>query len=257
VNALVTGASRGIGRAIALELSRTHRVLGTWRGSAEAAESLARECGCEMARSDVSFAADRAALIEYARRLFPDGLHLLVNNAGIAPRERRDVLDATEDSFHELIATNLEGPHFLTQLAARWMLEQPLEKEPLERGLPEPTSGRIVFISSVSAFAASVNRAEYCIAKAGLSMSRMVFAERLAPEGIPVFEIQPGIIRTDMIAKVEKAYDERIAAGLLPQRRMGTPEDIASVVRAIADGRLDYSAGQVIHADGGFHLRSL
>jgi NAD(P)-dependent dehydrogenase (short-subunit alcohol dehydrogenase family) len=248
VNALITGASRGIGRAIAVELSRTHRVLGTWRGSAEAAESLARECGCEMARSDISSAADRADLIDLARRRFPDGLDLLVNNAGIAPRERRDVLEATEESFHELIATNLEGPHFLTQLAARWMLE---------RRMPERQSPRIVFISSISAFAASVNRAEYCVAKAGLSMSRMVYAERLAPEGIPVFEIQPGIVRTDMIAKVEKAYEERIAAGLLPQRRMGTPEDIASVVRAIADGRLDYCAGQVIHADGGFHLRSL
>jgi NAD(P)-dependent dehydrogenase (short-subunit alcohol dehydrogenase family) len=247
VNALVTGASRGIGRAIALELSRTHRVLGTWRSNAEAAESLARESGCEMARSDISSAADRAALIECARRVFPDGLDLLVNNAGIAPRERRDVLEATEESFEEMIATNLEGPHFLTQLAARWMLEQPLE-----RGF-----GRIVFISSISAFAASVNRAEYCVAKAGLSMSRMVYAERLAPEGIQVFEIQPGIVRTEMIAKVEKTYDERIAAGLLPQRRMGTPEDIASVVRVIADGRLDYCAGQVIHADGGFHLRSL
>jgi NAD(P)-dependent dehydrogenase (short-subunit alcohol dehydrogenase family) len=248
VNALITGASRGIGRAIAVELSRTHRVLGTWRGSAEAAESLARECGCEMARSDISSAADRASLIEHARRLFPDGLDLLVNNAGIAPRERRDVLEATEESFQELIATNLEGPHFLTQLAARWMLD---------RRMPERPFPRIIFISSISAFAASVNRAEYCVAKAGLSMSRMVYAERLAPEGIPVFEIQPGIVRTDMIAKVEKAYDERIAAGLLPQRRMGTPEDIASVVRAIADGRLDYCAGQIIHADGGFHLRSL
>lgn len=243
MTALVTGASRGIGRAIAAELARTHRVLGTYRGNAEAAESLRRETGCEITRCDISSAADRVALIERARELFPDGLDLLVNNAGIAPRERRDVLDATEDSFRELVSTNLEGPHFLTQLAARWMLEN--------------RAGRIVFISSISAFAASVNRAEYCISKAGLSMSRLVYAERLAPEGILVFEIQPGIIRTDMIAKVEKAYEERIAAGLLPQRRMGSPEDIARVVRAISDGHLDYCAGQVIHADGGFHLRSL
>ena len=240
---IVAGASRGIGRAIAVELSRTHRVLGTYRGNAEAAESLRRETGCEITRCDLSCADDRAALIARARELFPDGLNLLVNNAGIAPRERRDVLEATEESFRELVVTNLEGPHFLTQLAARWMLER--------------RSGSIVFISSVSAFAASVNRAEYCISKAGLSMSRMVYAERLAPEGILVFEIQPGIVRTDMIAKVEKAYEERIAAGLLPQRRMGSPEDIARVVRAIADGHLDYCAGQVIHADGGFHLRAL
>jgi 3-oxoacyl-[acyl-carrier protein] reductase len=243
MTALVTGASRGIGRAIAVELARTHRVLGTYRGNAEAAESLRREAGCEITRCDLSCAEDRAALVARARELFPDGLDLLVNNAGIAPRERRDVLEATEESFRELVATNLEGPHFLTQLAARWMLER--------RG------GRVVFVSSISAFAASLNRAEYCISKAGLSMSRMVYAERLAPEGILVFEIQPGIVRTDMIAKVEKAYEERIAAGLLPQRRMGSPEDIARVVRAIANGHLDYCAGQVIHADGGFHLRAL
>ena len=243
MTALVTGASRGIGRAIAVELSRTHRVLGTYRGNAGAAESLRHETGCEITRSDLSCADDRAALITRARALFPEGLDLLVNNAGIAPRERRDVLEATEESFRELVATNLEGPHFLTQLAARWMLER--------------RSGCVVFISSISAFAASVNRAEYCISKAGLSMSRMVYAERLAPEGILVFEIQPGIVRTDMIAKVEKTYEDRIAAGLLPQRRMGSPEDIARVVRAIADGHLDYCAGQVIHADGGFHLRAL
>ena len=243
MTALVTGASRGIGRAIAVELARTHRVLGTYRGNAEAAESLQRDTGSEIARCDISCAEDRVALIARARELFPEGLDLLVNNAGMAPRERRDVLEATEESFHELIATNLEGPHFLTQLAARWMLEN--------------RAGRIVFISSISAFAASVNRAEYCVSKAGLSMSRMVYAERLAPEGILVFEIQPGIVRTDMIAKVEKAYEERIAGGLLPQRRMGSPEDIARVVRVIADGQLDYCAGQVIHADGGFHLRAL
>ena len=243
MTAVVTGASRGIGRAIAVELARTHRVLGSYRGNTQAAESLRRETGCEIARCDLSCAEDRAALIQRARELFPEGLDLLVNNAGMAPRERRDVLEATEESFRELVATNLEGPHFLTQLAARWMLER--------------RAGRIIFISSISAFAASVNRADYCVSKAGLSMSRMVYAERLAPEGILVFEIQPGIVRTDMIAKVEKEYEERIAAGLLPQRRMGSPEDIARVVRAIADGHLDYCAGQVIHADGGFHLRAL
>lgn len=243
MNAIVTGASRGIGRGIALELSKTHRVLGTYLGSLDRAESLKAETGCEIFRCDVSNAADRAALIARARELFPDGLDLLVNNAGVAPRERRDVLDATEESFDELIAINLKGPHFLTQLAARWMLE---------RG-----SGRIVFVSSISAFTASVNRAEYCISKAGVSMSRMVYAQRLAGEGVQVFEIQPGIVRTDMIAKVEKIYDEKIADGLLPQRRMGEARDIAMVTRAIAEGHLDYCAGQVIHADGGFHLRSL
>jgi 3-oxoacyl-[acyl-carrier protein] reductase len=243
VTAIVTGASRGIGRGIAIELARTHRVIGTWLGSREHAESLKAETGCEMFRCDISKPEDRAALMDFARETFPEGLDLLVNNAGMAPRERRDVLEATEESFDELIATNLKGPHFLTQLGARWMTER--------------LRGRIVFVSSISAFTASVNRAEYCISKAGVSMSRMIYAQRLAGENIQVFEIQPGVIRTDMIAKVEKLYEERIAGGLVPQGRMGEPRDIARVVRAIADGYLDYCAGQIVHADGGFHLRSL
>lgn len=243
MNAIVTGASRGIGRGIAKELAKDHKVVATYLGSLEHAQSLRDETGCEIFRCDIGSPDDRAALIAFARGVFPDGLDLLVNNAGIAPKERLDILDATEQSFDDLVTTNLKGPHFLTQLAARWMLES--------RG------GRIVFISSISAFTASVNRAEYCISKAGVSMSRQVYAQRLAGEGIQVFEIQPGIIRTDMIAKVEKVYDEKIANGLLPQRRMGEASDIANVVRAIASGHLDYCAGQVIHADGGFHLRSL
>ena len=243
MNAIVTGASRGIGRGIAQNLSKDHKVIATYLGSLEQAESLKAETGCEIFRCDIGKATDRAALIEFARAVFPEGLDLLVNNAGIAPRERRDVLEATEESFDELINTNLKGPHFLTQLAARWMLEK--------------SHGRIVFVSSISAFTASVNRAEYCVSKAGVSMSRLVYAQRLAPEGIQVFEIQPGIIRTDMISKVEKLYDEKIAGGLLPQRRMGEPADIANVVRSIADGHLDYCVGQILHADGGFHIRSL
>lgn len=249
MNAIVTGASRGIGRGIALELSSTHHVLATYLGSRDHAESLRAECGCDIFRCDISRPEDRAALMEHAREIFPEGLDLLVNNAGIAPRERRDILEATEESFDELMATNLKGPHFLTQLAARWMMEGTHPAGII--------AGRIVFVSSISAFTASVNRAEYCISKAGESMSRMVYAQRLAAEGIPVFEIQPGVIRTDMIAKVEKVYDEKIAGGLLPQRRMGEPRDIAQVVRSIANGHLDYCAGQVINADGGFHLRSL
>jgi len=239
---IVTGASRGIGRAIAVELSRTHQVLATYKSNREAAESLAAEAGAEIAQCDVSSPTDREALIRYARERF-DGLDLLVNNAGIAPRERRDLLDASEDSFDELMATNLKGPHFLTRLAARWMLE---------RG-----RGRIVFITSISAYAASVNRGEYCISKAGLSMSAALYAQRLAGHGIKVFEIRPGIIRTDMTAAVEKSYLERIAAGLLPEPRMGEGADVARAVRAIADGLLDYSTGQVIDVDGGFHLRSV
>jgi NAD(P)-dependent dehydrogenase (short-subunit alcohol dehydrogenase family) len=167
----------------------------------------------------------------------------LVNNAGIAPPERRDILEATEESFDVVMATNLKGPYFLTQAAARWMAE---------RG-----SGRIVFVTSISAYAVSVNRGEYCVSKAGLSMAAALYAARLAPCGVKVFEVRPGIIRTDMISKVEKAYEQRIAEGLLPERRLGEPSDVARPVRAIADGLLDYCAGQVLDVDGGFHLRTL
>jgi NAD(P)-dependent dehydrogenase (short-subunit alcohol dehydrogenase family) len=240
--AIVTGASRGIGRGIAEELSRTHNVVATYRGRKDAADSLAAATGAVPFQCDISSHADREAVINFTRERF-GRLDVLVNNAGIAPRERRDVVDATEESFDELIGTNLKGPHFLTQLAARWMLEQ--------------GSGRIVFVTSISSYTASVNRAEYCISKAGLSMSVAVWAQRLAAHGIGVFEVRPGIVRTDMIAAVEKAYDEKIANGLLPQRRMGESSDVAKAIRAVADGLLDYSTGQVINVDGGFHLRSL
>jgi 3-oxoacyl-[acyl-carrier protein] reductase len=239
---IVTGASRGIGRAVAVELSKTHDVIGTYRGRQDAAEQLRAETGCEIFPCDIASRRDRSALLDFARERF-EHLDLLVNNAGMAPRERRDLLETTEESFDELIATNLKGPHFLTQEAARWMAG---------RG-----RGRIAFVTSISSYAVSVNRGEYCISKAGLSMSVALYAQRLAAAGIQVFEIRPGIIRTDMIAKVEQVYEERIAGGLLPQRRMGEGGDIAKAVRAIADGLLDYSTGQIINVDGGFHLRSL
>src|SRR5664279_4748965 len=240
--AIVTGASRGIGRAIATELAKTHRVIATYRGRKDAADSLHEETGCEIFQCEISSREDRAALLAFARERF-EKLDLLVNNAGMAPRERRDLLDASEESFDELIATNLKGPHFLTQALAK--------------GMAERGSGRIVFVTSISAYTASVNRGEYCISKAGLSMSVALYAQRLAELGIKVFEIRPGIIRTDMIAKVEKAYEEKIAQGLLPQRRMGEGLDVAKAVRAIADGLLDYSTGQILNVDGGFHLRTL
>jgi NAD(P)-dependent dehydrogenase (short-subunit alcohol dehydrogenase family) len=240
--AVITGASRGIGRAIAEELSRTHSVVATYRGRRDAAESLKAETGAEIFQCDVSSREDRSALLAFTRERF-GGLDLLVNNAGMAPRERLDILEATEESFDELIATNLKGPHFLTQSAARWMLEQ--------------GSGRIVFVTSISSYTASMNRGEYCISKAGLSMSVALYAQRLAAAGIQVFEIRPGIIRTDMISAVERVYEEKVAGGLLPQRRLGEGADIARSVRAIADGLLDYSTGQILNVDGGFHLRSL
>ena len=240
--AVVTGASRGIGRAIAVELARTHHVIATYRGHHDAAASLHVATGAEVIQSDIASADDRAELIRILReRGLP--VDLLVNNAGMAPRERRDILDAGEQSFDELMAVNLKGPHFLTRDIGRAMMDA--------------RRGRIVFITSVSSYAVSVNRPEYCISKAGLSMSAALYAQRLAPGGVLVFEIRPGIIRTDMIASVEKDYQERIAGGLLPQRRIGEPTDVARAVRAIADGLLDYAAGQVLDIDGGFHLRSL
>lgn len=240
--ALVTGASRGIGRAIAVELAASHQVIATYRGRRDAAESLQQQTGCEIVQSDVSSAADRTTLVDWVQSRHAR-LDLLVNNAGMAPRERNDILQATEESFDELIGTNLKGPHFLTQAFARAMVEH--------------GQGRIVFVTSISAYTASVNRAEYCISKAGLSMSAALFASRLAPAGIGVFEVRPGIIRTDMTAGVQHVYEERVAAGLLPQPRMGEPEDVARAVRAIANGLLDYAPGQVLNIDGGFHLRRL
>lgn len=240
--AVVTGASRGIGRGIAVELAKTHAVVGTYRGRRDAAESLRAETGCEILQCDVGSREDHAKLLDFVGGKF-GRIDLLVNNAGMAPRERRDVLEATEESFDELVTTNLRGPHFLTRDVARGMVAR--------------KSGRIVFVTSISAYTASVNRAEYCISKAGLSMSAQTFAARLAPEGVLVFEVRPGIIRTDMISAVESVYDEKIAGGLLPQRRMGETADLARCVRAVADGYLDYCAGQVMNCDGGFSLRTL
>ena len=217
-------------------------MLATYKGRRDAAESLRAETGAEILQCDVGSRDHRQALLEFARERF-GRLDLLVNNAGMAPRERRDILEATEESFDELISTNLKGPYFLTQQAARWMAEQ--------------GRGRIVFVTSISSYTASVNRGEYCVSKAGLSMAVALYAQRLAAVGVQVFEIRPGIIRTDMIAAVEQVYEEKIAGGLLPQRRMGESTDIARAVRAIADGLLDYSTGQVLNVDGGFHLRSL
>lgn len=240
--AVVTGGSRGIGRAIVEELSSTHDVVATYNTNRHAADEVAAKTGCTALPCQLNDGASRQQFLEELNQRFPQ-IDLLVNNAGMAPRQRLDILEATTDSFDELIATNLKGPYFLTQGIARGMLEK--------------KAGRIIFISSISSFTASVNRGDYCIAKAGLSMAVKLFAARLAADNIPVFEIQPGIIRTDMIAKVAADYDRRIAEGLLPQRRMGEGADIAATVRAIADGKLDYCTGQVLHADGGFHLRIL
>ncbi len=240
--AVITGGSRGIGRGIAKELSRSHNVVATYRERLDAAESLRAETGVEIFRCDISSASDRKALLDFTRERF-GRLDLLINSAGIAPRARRDILEATEESYDEVMATNLKGPYFLTQQAARWMVEQ--------------KDGRIVFVTSISSYTASLNRGEYCVSKAGLTMAVALYALRLASDNIKVFEIRPGLIDTDIIAPARKMYEERIAQGLFPQWRIGQPSDVARVVRAIADGLMDYSTGQALNVDGGWSLRLL
>jgi NAD(P)-dependent dehydrogenase (short-subunit alcohol dehydrogenase family) len=260
--ALITGASRGIGRGIALELAKAgHDLLINFASNEDAARKTAADCQvaakaaghavrAEICRADISRVGDRQALIEFARRAF-GRLDLLVNNAGVAPETRADLLDASEDSFDRLMAINVKGPFFLTQLAAKWMIE--LVQNPAS-GVRHP---RIVTISSISADTASTNRGDYCVSKAALAMLTPLFAARLAEHGILVYEIRPGIIATDMTAPVKAKYDALIAGGLTPIARWGTPEDVGRAVTAIALGLLPFSTGEVINVDGGFHLRRL
>ena len=176
----------------------------------------------------------------------------MVNNAGVAPLVRADILVATEESFDRLININVKGPYFLTQLAANWMIEQ------LKAGAPAlPSRPKIITISSISAYTASVNRGDYCVAKAALSMLTPLYAARLAEHGIHVYEIRPGIIATDMTSPVKEKYDALIAKDLTPIKRWGTPEDVGKAVAAISQELLPFSTGEVINVDGGFHLRRL
>lgn len=252
--ALVTGASRGIGRGIAEALARDGwTVVINYRGNAEAAQACAQAVVAAGGyavpiQADVADGADRARLVEST--LATCGrIDLLVNNAGIAPRVRMDILEMSEESYDEVMNVNLKGPFLLTQLVARQMLAQ------VATGTPVPP--RIVNISSISAYTASVNRGEYCISKAGMSMMTALFAERLAEAGINVYEVRPGVTATDMTSKVKERYDRMIAEGLTPIRRWGTPEDIGRAVAAIAAGAFPFSTGEVFNVDGGFHLRRL
>ena len=249
--ALVTGASRGIGRAIATALARSgYAVAVNYVRNAAAAEEVVREIigagGRAIAvRGDVGSTDDRRAIVDQTLAAFGK-IDLLVNNAGVAPDVRADLLDATEASFDRLINTNLKGPYFLTQLVARHMLERKV------------AGGKIVNVTSVSAYTASINRGDYCVSKAGLAMMTQLYAARLADHGINVYEIRPGVIETDMTGPVKAKYDELIFKGdLTPIHRWGTPDDVARAVVAIASDLLPFSTGEVINVDGGFHFRRL
>lgn len=251
--ALVTGGTRGIGLGVARALAAEgfDLALCGQRAEAEVSGTLAElQAGGAQVRyvqADVSSRDERARLVASVRSAF-GRLHLLVNNAGVAPAVRADVLEAGEESFDRLLGINLKGPYFLTQAVARFMLEQ--KQQP-------GWAGAIVFVTSVSAEAASPNRGDYCVSKAGLAMAARVFAVRLAASGIPVYEVRPGIVHTDMTAKVADAYDRRIAEGLVPQGRWGEPEDVGRVVAALARGDLAYSTGAVLTVDGGFSVPRL
>lgn len=260
--ALITGASRGIGRGIALELAKLgHDLVINYAGNVEAAKQTAGDCvaaaqatgktiQAEICQADISVGVERQKLITFTREKF-GRLDLLVNNAGVAPNVRADILEAGEESFDRLIAINVKGPYFLTQLAAKWMIEQ-VQSPTFKVHRP-----KIVTISSVSAYTASTNRGDYCVSKAALSMLTPLFASRLAEHGINVYEIRPGIIATDMTGAVKEKYDKLIADGLTPIQRWGTPEDIGCAVAAIASNAFPFSTGEVINVDGGFHLRRL
>jgi NAD(P)-dependent dehydrogenase (short-subunit alcohol dehydrogenase family) len=261
---LITGASRGIGRGIALELAMLGRdLVVNFARNEKAAEQTAADCialarkagrkiRAEVCQADISRRADRAKLIEFAKAKL-GRLDLLVNNAGVAPDTRADILEAGEESFDRQIAINVKGPYFLTQLVAKWMIEQ-CGRAGKSAAEYRP---KIIIISSISAYTASTNRGDYCVAKAALSMLTPLYAARLAEHGINVYEIRPGIIATDMTAAVREKYDRLIGQGLTPIQRWGTPEDIGKAVAAIAEGLLPFSTGEVINVDGGFHLRRL
>jgi 3-oxoacyl-[acyl-carrier protein] reductase len=252
--ALVTGGTRGIGLGIARALARDgcDLLLSGQRSIADVSGVLDELRGhgarVDYIAADISQPGGRAAIVDRARANH-GAVNALINNAGRAPRVRADIIDASEDSFEEVLRTNLQGPYFLTQAIARDMLE---------RGRQDATfRAAIVFVTSVSAEMISPNRGEYCVSKAGLAMAASLFAVRLASAGIPVYDVRPGIIATDMTAAVKETYDRRIAEGLVPEGRWGQPDDVGRTVCALLRGDMPYATGSVIHLDGGLSLPRL
>ena len=243
--AVITGGSRGIGKSIAEKLlDKSFAVIVSSRSNNEQIDRLCRKYPDKafFFEADISKEADIDALAAFAEEKFGK-IDLLVNNAGVAPKERKDILEITPADFDYVADINLKGTFFVTQKFV-----------PL---LAKNNGARIVNISSMSAYTASVNRGEYCIAKAGISMITKLFAARLAEYGISVIEIRPGIIETDMTAKVKEKYEKLITEGITPIKRMGQPEDVAKCVAAVADGSFDFCTGTVIDCDGGFNVRCL
>ncbi len=252
--ALITGGSRGIGFGVALALAAKgfDLAINGVRPEEDVIDALdhLRQSGAEVVycRANISTTEGRDIIINIIKEKF-GRLHLLVNNAGMAPRERKDILETSESSFDEVMSVNLRGPYFLTQKVANWMITQQAQT-------PEYHPA-IINISSISATVASVNRGEYCISKAGLSMMTQLFAVRLGVFNIPVYEVRPGIIATDMTAGVKEKYDNLIGGGLTVQKRWGLPDDVGKAVASIAEGNFPYSTGQIFMVDGGLTLSRL
>ena len=252
--ALITGSRRGIGLGIAIKLAKKgFRLVLNGTAAIENSQDSIRAvqsagADCHYIQADISNTAEHTEIISEIRSKFGK-LNVLVNNAGVAPSPREDILVASEESFDRLLRINLKGPYFLTRDIANWMIDQ-------QKAGPEQKF-KIINISSINAFTASPSRGEYCITKAAMGMMTALFAVRLAEYGIGVFEIRPGIIKTDLTAVVKDKYDQLISEGLIPIARWGLPEDIGKAVAALCKDYFPYSTGEVINVDGGFHIKTL
>ena len=283
---IVTGASRGIGRGIAVALAAVGYSVGiNYVRNSDAAEATVQACSGVAPdprrqrfiplQADIGVKNDRERLVEASFREFPS-IRALVNNAGVAPKERKDIVQASEESFEYVLRTNLQGPYFLTQaFVSRWLgsagsstASDALDKSATGGSGPADQGGRgrsgstdeehqVVYVGSISADTVSLNRGEYCVAKAGIAMAVKLWAARLARDNVHVFEVRPGIMETDMTSGVKEKYDRLFADGTVPQPRWGTPEDVADIVVSLVSGAFRFATGSVIHSDGGFHISRL